>query len=458
LEVVRFRSGDVQEIAYLENGESFSIRKGWSRRFWKQQGGPRPGFNLVKFKKDGLAELRLRQGIQGRLYSAPGSKDIWSFENSEKKNEKPRKGTAHFPLSEDSWAVLRLEPFRYLVRYVPKRPKPPAQPISMRPNKQQFKLLSASMICHLLLIMIIGLVVPDRTLEGYSSQDRFARVDPELLMKLKPPPPKPKAKVKAKKKKLDLTKRKKPIRSVKKRTLPPKTAPKNTASQAATSQPASQKPPDLSQTGLLAALGGGNGGHEQGVGSGQSQILLAAVTNLDAVAVPTGSNTFNLAGIAGKLETSEIQVPTSDVIETIGANELMKASNGSLGALASRGTGTGSVKGIVREPPKTTISIRGGMSREAVLKVVTAHLDEVRDCYERELIHNPGLSGKILLEWLIQPDGTVRYAKIKFNNIGRSTNLHNCIPSQVQTWKFPKPKSNQEVVVTFPFVFESLGF
>jgi hypothetical protein len=176
------------------------------------------------------------------------------------------------------------------------------------------------------------------------------------------------------------------------------------------------------------------------------------------VPVASTTATFNLTGIAGKLANSEIQVPTSGVaIRTVGAQELMKKEKGpAVGALVAKGTGQ--VKAVVREPPKASISVSGGMSREAVLKVVTAHLDEVRDCYERELLHNPSLTGKIVLEWVIQRDGSVRYAKIAFTNIGHSSDLHICIQAQVKTWIFPKPTTNEEVVVSFPLLFENIGF
>jgi hypothetical protein len=308
------------------------------------------------------------------------------------------------------------------------------------------------MLSHLLLILVIGLAVPDRTLEGYSRMDQFARIDPDALKALKPPPPpkeltKPKPAAKKEKPKP------KPVTSSKSRA--PKSVEKSPVPQKGKAQAGGgKKEVDVAQTGLLAALGGPDSGVLEG--NGNSEILLAAVTNLDAVAVPSDTTTFNLAGIAGKLATSEIQVPTSDVIETVGAAQLIKNGDGTLGALASKGSGQ--VKGIVHEPPKAKISIRGGMSREAVLKVVNAHLDEVRDCYERELLHNPGISGKILMEWLIQLDGTVRYAKVKFTNIGHSSDLHGCIEAQVVTWNFPRPKGGQEVMVTFPFLFESMGF
>ena len=454
LEVVRFRGSDVQDIGYLERGDAYTIRKGWSRSLWKRQGGVPPNFNLVRFKNGGLAELHLRDNsVKGRLYSEEGSRDIWDLRGG-KRGRFGLKGKASWlPLPADTWAVLRVNSGRYLVRYVPPRPKPMAQPLRPNVSAGQFKLVSMSLLSHLLLIMVIGLAVPDSTLEGYNRTDQFARIDPDALKALKPPPPpkelkkpKPVAKKKAPKPK--------PRPKVASKHRIPKSTKRSPVPTKGKASGGGKKQVDVAQTGLLAALGSPDAGVLNA--KGNSEILLAAVTNLDAVAVPSDTTTFNLAGVAGKLATSEIQVPTSDIIETVGAAQLIKNGDGTLGAMASKGSGE--VRAIVHEPPKAKISIRGGMSREAVLKVVNAHLDEVRDCYERELLHNPGISGKILMEWLIQLDGAVRYAKVKFTNIGHSSDLHTCLQAQVVTWNFPRPKGGEEVLVTFPFLFESMGF
>ncbi len=453
LEVVRFRGSDVQDVGYLESGGAYTIRKGWSRSLWKRQGGVPPNFKLVRLKNGGLAELHIQDSVKGRLYSEDGSQDIWDLRGG-KRGRFGLKGKASWlPLPADTWAVLRVNSGRYMVRYVTPRPKPVVQPIRPRVSMGQFKLVSLSMLSHILLIMVIGLVVPDTTLEGYNRTDQFARIDPDALKTLKPPPPpkkldkpKPKAKKKAPKPK--------PKPQVASKHRIPKSAKKSPVPTKGKASGGGKKQVDVAQTGLLAALGSPDAGVLDA--KGNSEILLAAVTNLDAVAVPSDTTTFNLAGVAGKLATSEIQVPTSDVIETVGAAQLIKNGDGTLGAMASKGSGE--VRAVVHEPPKAKISIRGGMSREAVLKVVNAHLDEVRDCYERELLHNPGISGKILMEWLIQLDGSVRYAKTKFTNIGHSSDLHTCLQAQVVTWNFPRPKGGQEVLVTFPFLFESMGF
>jgi hypothetical protein len=454
LEVVRFRGSDVQDVGYLERGSAYTIRKGWSRSLWKRHGGVPPNFKLVRLKNGGLAELHIRDSVKGRLYSEEGSQDIRDLRGGKRGRFGLTGRASWLPLPADTWAVLRVNSGRYLVRYVPPRPKPMVQPLRPNVSKGQFKLVSVSLLSHLLLIMVIGLAVPDTTLEGYNRTDRFARIDPDALNALKPPPP-----AKALKKPRPVAKKKapkpKPTPKVASKHPIPKSAKRSPVpTKGKASSGGGKKQVDVAQTGLLAALGSPDAGVLNA--KGNSEILLAAVTNLDAVAVPSDTTTFNLAGVAGKLATSEIQVPTSDVIETVGAAQLIKNGDGTLGAMASRGSGE--VRAVVHEPPKAKISIRGGMSREAVLKVVNAHLDEIRDCYERELLHNPGISGKILMEWLIQLDGNVRYAKVKFTNIGHSSDLHTCLQAQVVTWNFPRPKGGEEVLVTFPFLFESMGF
>lgn len=472
LEVVRFRGSDLRDVTYLEGKSAYTLRKDWPRRLWKKRGGPRPNSLLVSLAADGCALLHVPDGVTGRLHSKSGAHDLRDLARAtqpgtSKRPFRPVRRAAQVELAPDAWAVLRVDPDRYLVRYVARRPGLPARPLRPHMTRSQAKILSASIVSHIVLILLVGLTVPKGTIGGTAIPDRFAKVDPSVLKTFKKPEPlKPDKPIASP---LPAPQNK-PQATPTPKAQPPK--PAETAKAPSRFQPTArpnpgaeramepQKQVDVAQTGLLAALGPPSAAGAAAKASGQSRVLLAAVTSLDAVAVPSDSTTFNLAGIAGKLGTSEIQVPTGvgQAIRTVGAQELLKSSQGTMGALASKGTGAGQVKAVVREPPKATISIRGGMSREAVLEVVNAHLDEIRDCYERELLHSPGLTGKIVLEWLIREDGSVSYAKVAFTNIGHSSDLHLCVQAQVATWKFPKPTNGHEVLVTFPFLFENLGF
>jgi len=472
LEIVRFRGSDLRDVTYLEGKSAYTLRKDWPRRLWKKRGGPRPNSRLVSLAADGRALLHVPEGVTGRLHSKAGSRDLRDLTGQARPGTssgpfRPGRPAAQVELAPDAWAVLRVDPDRYLVRHVARRPGLPTQPLRPRMSRSQAKILSASIVSHIVLILLVGLTVPKGTIGGTAVPDRFAKVDPAVLKTFKKPePPKPDKPVatplpapqnKPKATPAPKAQPPKPAETAKAPSRFQPAAPHNSGAERAPEPP---KQVDVAQAGLLAALGPPSAAGAEAKASGQSQVLLAAVTNLDAVAVPSDSTTFNLAGIAGKLATSEIQVPTGggEAIRTVGAQELLKNSQGTVGALASKGTGSGQVKAVVREPPKATISIRGGMSREAVLQVVNAHLDEIRDCYERELLHNPGLTGKIVLEWLIREDGSVSYAKVAFTNIGHSSDLHLCVQAQVTTWMFPKPTNGHEVLVTFPFLFENMGF
>jgi hypothetical protein len=87
---------------------------------------------------------------------------------------------------------------------------------------------------------------------------------------------------------------------------------------------------------------------------------------------------------------------------------------------------------------------------------VNAHLQEVRACYEKALIKEPSLAGKVVLEWTISLSGTVVTAKIK-NSTLRNSTVEGCIIQDLKTWKFPPAKGGL-VIVSYPFLFNSVGY
>ena len=99
---------------------------------------------------------------------------------------------------------------------------------------------------------------------------------------------------------------------------------------------------------------------------------------------------------------------------------------------------------------------QGSIDKEAVAKVINSHLHEVSSCYERALLKTPGLAGKIVLEWQITVTGSVGYAKTKSSSM-QSAAVESCILTVLKTWRFPAAKG-AGVVITYPFMFNSVGY
>jgi outer membrane biosynthesis protein TonB len=132
---------------------------------------------------------------------------------------------------------------------------------------------------------------------------------------------------------------------------------------------------------------------------------------------------------------------------------------GGIGTFAAGGTGKGKVGGTVVSAPSSGFKQRGGggtLARELIAKVINEHLGEVRGCYERALLREAGLAGKLNLEWTIDTTGHVEEIKVKQSTI-KGADVPNCIVNSLKTWIFPKPTGGK-VIVSYPFLFNSVGF
>ncbi len=125
------------------------------------------------------------------------------------------------------------------------------------------------------------------------------------------------------------------------------------------------------------------------------------------------------------------------------------------GGLTGYGTGNLGAK------PRATIvpggdgeSFTGSIDREAIRKVIRDNQKQIQACYEKTLNKQPGLYGKVILEWVITTNGRVKDARVQSTTLG-SSEVENCVLSRLRTWKFPEPPPDQEAVVTFPFLFNA---
>ncbi|GHG68807.1 AgmX/PglI C-terminal domain-containing protein [Comamonas sp. JC664] len=194
--------------------------------------------------------------------------------------------------------------------------------------------------------------------------------------------------------------------------------------------------------------------------------LLAAVDKLGSG--PGSKNVKNsnykLSGLIGKAPIANAGLGTFGLGgggkgggATLGAELLRGKGGGGIGALGAGGVGKGKVGGTVtRATARSIASTQGTVDREAVARVINSHLNEVHGCYERALLKDPGLAGKVVLEWTIGTNGRVVAAKTKSSTL-RNASVESCILSNLKSWTFPAPKGGV-VIITYPFLFNSVGY
>lgn len=102
-------------------------------------------------------------------------------------------------------------------------------------------------------------------------------------------------------------------------------------------------------------------------------------------------------------------------------------------------------------PGKTTVL--GGLTADEVGRIIRRHWNEIKYCYEKELNKDPNLYGKVSVFFVIGPVGDVVEASVKETTMN-STNVEQCMVSQVRRWKFPSPRGGGVVQVNYPFIFK----
>jgi outer membrane biosynthesis protein TonB len=183
--------------------------------------------------------------------------------------------------------------------------------------------------------------------------------------------------------------------------------------------------------------------------------MLAAINKIG----PGGNNTaFKLSGLVGKGPVASTNgLPGIGIGKGGGGREiLLGAGGGGIGALGVGSVGKGPVRSGVTKAVSTSIASQGQIDKEAVAKVINSHLAEVQRCYEAALMKTPGLAGKVVLEWSISTSGKVLSSKSKSSSL-KDVSVEACILRSLNNWQFPPAKGNS-VIITYPFIFNSVGF
>jgi len=137
------------------------------------------------------------------------------------------------------------------------------------------------------------------------------------------------------------------------------------------------------------------------------------------------------------------------------ASALNGFANGKGGSIGVGGTGFGG-KGFDMALGGDEAEAIGGLDKSLIAAVVQSNIGQIKHCYERQLIVDPNIFGKIVANWTINKDGLVSVTSVKSTTMN-SKSVENCILAKIKGWNFPKPKGGGQVIVSYPFLFKSLN-
>jgi TonB family protein len=92
-------------------------------------------------------------------------------------------------------------------------------------------------------------------------------------------------------------------------------------------------------------------------------------------------------------------------------------------------------------------SVEGGLDKTAVREVVRANIDDVRECYNAELGRDETVEGRVVVSFVVQPDGKVTNARVSESTMPKQFDA--CLAAAVAGWAFPTARESTSV--TYPF-------
>ncbi|MBW1807310.1 MAG: AgmX/PglI C-terminal domain-containing protein [Deltaproteobacteria bacterium] len=412
---------------------------------------------LVHYDDRSACQLMFTDEFSGGVIRAGQTVSLDELKNSANlKSQRKGQKVYSYRLHKGDYANLVHEGGGSFLRFA-NPPKLPPAPKTKKFDPKALKIFGSAFVAHLLFIVVLSLTARGVNAANDSDIDRFARLDvkdihlnhaveePEIPLDQLPAPDEAKDE------------------KVPEVSQEPQDEPK---------QPEKKKPAKKKKHKNKKGAGGENGGGGVGMLAAlgnlnqkkSSHNIVAAVSNLDAVRVPGGRSRYRVSGLVTKLPTSSVVVSRGRGVGVKSGIDVLRGGKGrggragiGPGALAGGVTGRRKISGVVFKAPKRRMVVRGHLSREAIARVVKQHLRQIQYCYEKNLLLNPNLSGKVIMEWTISTAGSVSLVKTKKNTMA-SPSVAMCISAKIKGWKFPKPKGKGVVVVAYPFIFNSIGF
>lgn len=100
--------------------------------------------------------------------------------------------------------------------------------------------------------------------------------------------------------------------------------------------------------------------------------------------------------------------------------------------------------------------VMGALDRSVIDAYIRRNLAKVLWCYENGLKKNPGIAGRVVINFVISANGDVVSSKVQKTTLGNAE-IENCIAEHIKKIKFPKPKGGGIVIVNYPFVLKIIN-
>jgi hypothetical protein len=147
----------------------------------------------------------------------------------------------------------------------------------------------------------------------------------------------------------------------------------------------------------------------------------------------------------------------ADGLIGLGTTGLLGHGNGQGGLYHGGDGGTGKTTGFgdreqkKPEPRLGNASVSGDIDKDMIRRIVRAHLNEIRSCYNAGLTRNPSLEGRVLVQFSIIGSGKVANAIVQ-ENTTKDKPVADCIAKAVKRWSFPRVGKGGTALVSYPFL------
>ena len=186
-------------------------------------------------------------------------------------------------------------------------------------------------------------------------------------------------------------------------------------------------------------------------GDGRAAAYVVIADDATGQAIVTGAADAAERGIDALLVPSALPPETAPAGALLDTGDLGMIGIADLGPIGQGMAGSEPARGGAGHVDPGTPQARGSLPREVIQRVVRRHMNEIRYCYERELVRDPTLRGTVRLSFVIGPDGRVVSATAERGDLPEG--VTSCVVAAVRRWTFPAFDGGGVVVVTYPFVF-----